>query len=59
MTMNDLTNLFVDIPDELPEEFIRAILSTPDLRIERMVSLGHTSPGASGTTRIRTNGSCS
>lgn len=38
------TNLFSDIPDELPEEFIQTLLSTPGLRIERIVSLGHTSP---------------
>jgi cupin 2 domain-containing protein len=44
MTMDGLTNVFADIPDDLPEELIEAILSTPDLRIERIVSLGHTSP---------------
>jgi cupin 2 domain-containing protein len=40
----DLTNLFADIPDDLPEELIQAILRTPGLRIERIVSLGHASP---------------
>ncbi len=42
--MADLTNLFAGIPDDLPEELIQAILSTPGLRIERIVSLGHASP---------------
>jgi cupin 2 domain-containing protein len=35
-----LTNLFADIPEEL----IQALLCTPGLRIERIVSLGHASP---------------
>ena len=42
--MADLTNLFADIPEDVPEELIQAILSTPGLRIERIVSLGHASP---------------
>ena len=42
--MVDLENLFADIPDELPEELIRSLLSRPGLRIERIVSLGHASP---------------
>jgi hypothetical protein len=37
--MADLTNLFADIPDDLPEELFRSLLSTPGLRIERIVSL--------------------
>jgi cupin 2 domain-containing protein len=44
MTMDGLTNLFADIPEDLPEELIQALLSTPGLRIERIVSLGHSSP---------------
>ena len=42
--MDGLTNLFADIPEDLPEELIQALLSTPGLRIERIVSLGHSSP---------------
>jgi cupin 2 domain-containing protein len=42
--MDGLTNLFADIPDDLPEELIQSLLCTPGLRIERIVSLGHTSP---------------
>ncbi len=42
--MTDLTNLFADIPADLPEELTQAILSTPGLGIERIVSLAHTSP---------------
>ena len=42
--MADLTNLFADIPADLPEELIQTLLSTPGLRIERIVSLGHASP---------------
>jgi cupin 2 domain-containing protein len=44
MTMDDLKNLFADIPADLPEELVQALISTPGLRIERIVSLGHESP---------------
>ena len=44
MMMEGLTNLFADIPDDLPEELIQTLLSTPGLRIERIVSRGHRSP---------------
>jgi cupin 2 domain-containing protein len=42
--MGRLTNLLADISDDLPEELVQPILSTPGLRIERIVSLGHSSP---------------
>jgi cupin 2 domain-containing protein len=38
------TNLFADIPANLPAELIQPLLSTANLRIERIVSLGHASP---------------
>lgn len=39
-----MSNLFDDIHADLPEELIQAILSRPNLRIERIVSQGHASP---------------
>ncbi len=42
--MAGLTNLFADIPADLPEELIQPLLSAPGVRIVRIVSLGHTSP---------------
>jgi cupin 2 domain-containing protein len=39
-----LTNVFAQIPAELPEELSQCLLSTPDFRIERIVSWGHSSP---------------
>jgi cupin 2 domain-containing protein len=42
--MAGLTNVFAAIPAELPEELFQTLLSTPVLRIERIVSLGHASP---------------
>ena len=42
--MAGLTNLFAEIPADLPEELIQTLLSTSSLRIERIVSLGHFSP---------------
>jgi cupin 2 domain-containing protein len=37
-------NLFAGIPGTLAAEQITALLTTPNLRIERIVSHGHTSP---------------
>ena len=42
--MADPQNLFAEIPDELPEELMQALLLAPGLRIERIVSRGHASP---------------
>lgn len=42
--MAGLTNLFDDIPEDLPEELIQPLFSTSNVRIERIVSLGHASP---------------
>ena len=42
--MADLSNLLADIPVHLPEELVQTLLGTSDLRIERIVSLGHASP---------------
>ncbi len=44
MTMAGPTNLFADIPEDLPEELIQSLLGKPGVRIERIVSLGHASP---------------
>ena len=40
----DNGNLFAGIPNSLPHEQIDALLSTPHVRIERIVSQGHSSP---------------
>ena len=37
-------NLFADIPASIPEELLQVLMTTPTLRIERIVSLGHASP---------------
>jgi cupin 2 domain-containing protein len=42
--MAGLTNLFSEIPTDLPDELFQTLLSTPGVRIERIVSLGHASP---------------
>jgi cupin 2 domain-containing protein len=39
-----LHNLFANIPSALPAELSEKLLCTGDLRIERIVSRGHTSP---------------
>src|SRR5947208_2012298 len=40
----DMTNLFDDVPRELPAERIDVLLETPTLRLERIVSTGHATP---------------
>ena len=39
-----MSNLFANVPHELPEEEITELLSAPNVRIERIVSVGHASP---------------
>jgi cupin 2 domain-containing protein len=39
-----MTNLFADIPADLPEELVQTLLSASNFRVERIVSLGHASP---------------
>ncbi len=37
-------NLFTDLPERLPGEFIQTLLHTTNIRIEWIVSHGHASP---------------
>ena len=37
-------NLFSDLPAKSPNELVQTLLTTPHLRIERIVSQGHASP---------------
>ena len=37
-------NIFSDLPPDLKEEVFETIAGSPDIRIERIVSLGHSSP---------------
>ena len=39
-----MNNLFSGLPDDWTEEFTELLLDSPDVRIERIVSLGHASP---------------
>lgn len=39
-----MSNLFQDIPDHLPEELVTVLATSPNVRIERIVSGGHCSP---------------
>jgi cupin 2 domain-containing protein len=38
------SNLYTDMPQLLPEELIEVLVDSKDVRIERIVSTGHTSP---------------
>ena len=37
-------NLFSNIPKDLPEEFLEILAQSADVKIERIVSRGHTTP---------------
>ena len=39
-----MNNLFHDLPPQLPQELITTLLSSEHVRIERIVSRGHSSP---------------
>lgn len=39
-----MTNLFADLPHHLPDELFTTPLETTNVRIERIVSQGHSSP---------------
>ena len=39
-----MSNLFREIPTDLPEEFTESLVAGRDVRIERIVSRGHRSP---------------
>jgi cupin 2 domain-containing protein len=41
--MTTVANLLADIPVDLPDELSQTLVSTPNLSIERIVSLGHAS----------------
>jgi cupin 2 domain-containing protein len=43
--MATLTNLLANIPADLPEEIFQTLVHTPTVRVERIVSLGHVTPG--------------
>jgi cupin 2 domain-containing protein len=40
----NVTNLVADLPNQLPQELVQTLLNATDVRIERIVSRGHTSP---------------
>ena len=42
--MTALTNLLADIPADMPDEVFQTLVSTEAVRVERIISLGHTSP---------------
>ena len=39
-----ISNLFADLPRDLPNELISTLVESNDIRIERIVSHGHASP---------------
>jgi cupin 2 domain-containing protein len=43
--MNSMPNLFLDVPAQLPDELCTALVDAAAVRVERIVSYGHASPG--------------
>ena len=41
---SNMDNLLTDIPAKIPEEIFETLLTSPNLIVERIVSLGHSSP---------------
>ncbi len=41
--MNDVINIFENIPDHIPEELFQEILQTENFKVERIISRGHSS----------------
>jgi len=41
--MNDVINIFKNIPDHIPEELFQKILQTENFKVERIISKGHSS----------------
>jgi len=42
--MSNTKNLFTNIPHDLDKELVDTLLQSGDIRIERIISKGHTSP---------------
>ncbi|MDY6972981.1 MAG: cupin domain-containing protein, partial [Thermodesulfobacteriota bacterium] len=43
-TLLNVTNIFENLPINIKAEVFEVFVSTPDIRIERIISKGHTSP---------------
>ena len=39
-----MTNIFDDLPQQLPKEVVQTLIQADDVRIERIISHGHASP---------------
>lgn len=42
--LGGIENIFARLPASLPEELVEVLLTTPALRLERIVSTGHATP---------------
>lgn len=42
--MTETKNIFSNIPTSLPDEFLEELISTKNIKIERIISRGHTTP---------------
>ena len=41
---DNFKNIFADLPQQLPKELVQILIRATDVRIERIISLGHASP---------------
>ena len=42
--MTTTSNVFADLPEQLPKELVQTLLQAANVRVERIVSHGHVSP---------------
>jgi len=42
--MNNIKNIFSDIPENIPEEIFETLVRNKNIKVERIVSKGHRSP---------------
>ncbi len=42
--INSAKNIFSDIPDNFPDEIIETLVSSENVRVEKIISKGHPSP---------------
>jgi cupin 2 domain-containing protein len=55
--MSKTSNLYRELPANIPEEAVQSLVSGETVRIERIVSHGHASPLGSGTINRNPSGS--
>ncbi|ARP40513.1 hypothetical protein K08M4_38520 [Vibrio syngnathi] len=51
-----MSNIYDDVPSSILDEIFNDIITTENVRIERIISHGHSSPEQGWYTKMKTNG---